>query len=593
MHVIRQVVIIILLALALTSVVFAGENELSDPRLDKQITLELGNVSLDELAAEVSKQTGIAITAGRGRSDWKVKERRTIIFAKDIKASDVLYRVASLHRYRLSRSGKEGEWGYYIWQDKRARDQEIAAVEEKISETAKLFASLSGAAAKMTTAQLTELEKKEPYKRFLLTDPLGKAICDTLAQIPQQARDRSGFWTVPGDTASPALRQAAALCAAEIGRFNIMTEAPKGVTPEDLQQSAMTNLYQVRVKPFNSTNLFGEELRQQGYVGFLVVTSRQNEKEYKTWSFLCDPNSSQSRKYVNMAKAFRSGTERRKIYGTAEANFMNSPIGELDSIAGKDFDDDPIFSKEIELKGINNYTAALNAIYKETEMNVLSDSYREKPGAIFSGKMKAKHIIAKSMLCLDKEPKLDGNVIVMRDKLCFDKRSVDISEDYLAALKKKAEEEKLGYRDYEQIALDLTDAQILGNLIHTSWFKGNELTGNLNALRFFGKLTPQQIKAMSDGSQLPIEMVAPDVMAYAFAAGRVTTRALKGKQAFLTNYQLFYDSTNTETGALVMIAVTKNNERNETVVDYSYYIEVRIGGNSPILIRPQDSQPEH
>jgi hypothetical protein len=85
---------------------------------------------MEQLVSAVSKQTGITIFIGSSKSDWRVRDRRTIVYIKDVTAGSLLQRVTKLHHYRMTRSGKEGQWTYTIRQDKRANDQEKAMREE-------------------------------------------------------------------------------------------------------------------------------------------------------------------------------------------------------------------------------------------------------------------------------------------------------------------------------------------------------------------------------------------------------------------------------------------------------------------------------
>lgn len=115
----RTLVAVMLLISCFCSTTRASDALKNDSRLDKKITLELGLVTLEELAHEISEQTGVKIEVGKGKSDWQVRERKTIVFVKDVPAREILTRVASLHHYRLSSYGDGTNRYYQIWQASR------------------------------------------------------------------------------------------------------------------------------------------------------------------------------------------------------------------------------------------------------------------------------------------------------------------------------------------------------------------------------------------------------------------------------------------------------------------------------------------
>lgn len=110
----RTLTVVMLLISCFYSTTQACDALKNDSCLDKKITLELGLVTLEELAHEISEQTGVKIEVGRGKSDWQVRERKTVVFTKDVPAREILTRVASLHHYRLSSYGDGADRYYQI-----------------------------------------------------------------------------------------------------------------------------------------------------------------------------------------------------------------------------------------------------------------------------------------------------------------------------------------------------------------------------------------------------------------------------------------------------------------------------------------------
>jgi hypothetical protein len=111
-----------------------------DPRLDKKVTLEVNYVKLQDVADSLCKQSGVVIKAGSGERDWKVREQLVSIHAKDIPLSKALGQIEKLLSYCVSREGKDKEWTYTIWQDKKGRDLEAEMLNAQREEAAQRIA---------------------------------------------------------------------------------------------------------------------------------------------------------------------------------------------------------------------------------------------------------------------------------------------------------------------------------------------------------------------------------------------------------------------------------------------------------------------
>ncbi|MCX6377634.1 MAG: hypothetical protein NTU88_16645, partial [Armatimonadetes bacterium] len=111
-----------------------------DKRLDKKVTIEVDHTKLEDVVKSLSEQSGVTVKAGTGTRDWKVRERHVTIRAKDMPLGRMMDEITGLLGYYLSREGKEGEWTYIIWQDKKSRDLEaemMTAEKEAAAQRAK------------------------------------------------------------------------------------------------------------------------------------------------------------------------------------------------------------------------------------------------------------------------------------------------------------------------------------------------------------------------------------------------------------------------------------------------------------------------
>jgi hypothetical protein len=101
---------------------YAQEAKVVDTRLFWKVTLALKAASLEELCAELEKQTGVRLLAARGVADEKVT-----VFVDRRPEREVMREIARLFGYAWSRSGQEGAYRYELIQGLRAQLAEVEA----------------------------------------------------------------------------------------------------------------------------------------------------------------------------------------------------------------------------------------------------------------------------------------------------------------------------------------------------------------------------------------------------------------------------------------------------------------------------------
>ncbi|MGC8784615.1 MAG: hypothetical protein ACP5RN_09560 [Armatimonadota bacterium] len=112
---------LLLTALCLVLCLQAQANDWQkDTRLQKAVTLHLANALLDEVAQELSKQTGVAFTV-----DPALQEEKATLLVKDKPAWQVLEKLTILLDIRCERNGE----GYHLLPDPKAMQQECATLE--------------------------------------------------------------------------------------------------------------------------------------------------------------------------------------------------------------------------------------------------------------------------------------------------------------------------------------------------------------------------------------------------------------------------------------------------------------------------------
>jgi len=513
--------------MAAGSVALADDSVSEDPRLDQKVTLSLGLVTLDKFAEEVSKQTGVTIEAGKNKKDWQVMERKTVVFAKDVPAKEILQQVAELHHYTLSGYGKGDKRYYRYWQDLKSRKEEEELREQDKTKPMEEYASaldemakLENAKDKMTAEQLAKLEKDDPYKHFLLTDPWGQALCGLAAQFPAQVFSRidRNKWRLPVGPSDPKLMAAIQRFLEEVRKLN-----PKRSGDSDYD---VTEIF-LKVE-------FDDSQRGFGVLGRL---------EFGDFEIPMLRPGSYAREMVGrMYKAMRAGIDTR-----------NATMEQLGVRRPEPLKDDPVLKEKVKIdaKEKCDYAAWLRAIHEKTGLIILSDSYWEQTESGLSGELSVKDVLDR-VVFFDKAISKENSTITISEKQWYKKRAADIPDSYLERCTKKAETSGLSLDDLKQIALDLTDDQIMNNLMRRKVFEeyrfplgGHKMLGTLRLLTL---LTPDQISAitltpeMLGGLEaqrpgLPLENLPADALKYALQATGKDISDVQGKKVTLSGYQ--------------------------------------------------------
>ena len=218
-----------------------------DLQLGKKVTLEVDHAKLEDVAKLLSEQSGVSIKAGSGQRDWKVRERTVTIRAKDVMLGDLLDHVSRALSFYISREGKEGEWTYIIWQDKKSRDLESEMVTaqkeaeaQRVKDSRQAAVDQAGKALKMKPEDALKLKDKDPWTAYLGGTKSGRGFAGLLSSLQSQfpseydlmMRGKRAFFSV-----SPGMQQYAndAASGGMAAQFKKMTgDAAKNMVPSVL-----------------------------------------------------------------------------------------------------------------------------------------------------------------------------------------------------------------------------------------------------------------------------------------------------------------------------------------------------------------------
>lgn len=198
----RQLCVAVMVALTCTCARASVTDTIAlDKRLEKNVTIEVVHARLADVAADLTKQTGVTIRAGTSAQDWKPRERKVTIFAEDVPAGDLIHEIAALLDFELTASGKEGQWEYRFWLDRKSRqaeDEAVAASEkenkERITKAYQAALDVADEALGLTYGEALAKRASSPWLAFLGGADTGRACAKILSYLNKQGADsRSQF----------------------------------------------------------------------------------------------------------------------------------------------------------------------------------------------------------------------------------------------------------------------------------------------------------------------------------------------------------------------------------------------------------------
>lgn len=523
----RYLVPAVLTLVLLSGCVSAGILDLTptDPRLDKKVTLEVNHVKLEEVAESLSEQTGITIQAGTGKRDWKPRERRVTISARDIPVGKMMDDISLLLGFHISREGKQDEWTYIIWQDKKGRELEaemlIAQQEaeaQRAMKTRQAMTDLASKALTMTPEEAMKFREKDPSLAYLGGTNTGRAYSQIMNSLDQTDRDlmlRGKRVVIPYASMPPAMQNAA------------MTTTTSGVIYMKTPDLSEFKPMQLVISPLDGS---AEELMGMGVGGVIALMGMPEGKtdgHYDSilgtgmpmsFFLLSKPDSMFGKLFAKMMIAAEEGAQDEEMEQMLEDTLDNDEyLAEAmahDSRTEESPPTDPALLREVEMDEeiaearradkMSGNAIAVDALAKATGFGVMLESFSKLPNmADFI--QPGKQPVYKLLIALEKcgyEWKLENRTLRIRPEDWAVRRSYDIPESFVAHWRDILE--KQGYfslDDLAAIAYGLTDDQICNTLLYdpdigyavNMWNRGDH---GLSVLRLYATLSPGQKAAV-------------------------------------------------------------------------------------------------
>ena len=535
-----------LLALLIGAYASADMSRFNPPdlRLDKKVTLDVNNVKLEEVAKSLSEQTGITIKAGSGQRDWKVRERTVTIHAKDQPAGKMLDEISRVVGFYISREGKDKEWTYIIWQDKKSRDLEsemITAQKEadaqRVKDMRESTIDAAEKALKMNPDEAMKLKDKDPWTAYMGGTKTGRGFAGLLSSLQSQfpteydlmMRGKLSSFPLSGLPAGLRKSLQDALSGGLADDFKSrMGDMANGLTPIQLTSMPIDGL------------MNGNMAGQMGLSGLLFISGTKPGDKFDGNQFggmpmtffpMVSPNTIGAAAFGDMLLDVESGTSMVEAGRKLEPKF-NDPalLAQMlahDSPTEKDPPTDPELTREVELKA--------DALPKADKAALGSDTDQESQGKVIAEISRAlgtpvlmesfaqvlplsafitpgKQPVYKVLIALEKGnyswERGDG-VLRIRPSDWALRRSYLIPESFLTFYKDLlVKQETLTLDDLAAIATSLTDDQIQRTLVidpeltFLTISMGGMLGGSCDMLRLYGSLTADQKQTLQSDNGL-------------------------------------------------------------------------------------------
>jgi len=519
-----------------------------DKRLDKRVTLEVNYVKLQEVADSLCKQSGVVVKAGSGERDWKVREQLVTVHAKDVPLSKVLDQVTKLLSFCISREGKENEWTYIIWQDKKGRDLEAEMLNAQREEAAQRVAKsrqgtvdLAKDALEMSPEEAMKQRDKNPVLAYMGGTKTGRGFSSFLsyfqANFPTEydlmMRGKHVYVPLSG---LPANMQQAIT---DMTSGGIADAIKKAI---DLEKKNTGDVvpdltpYQMVFQP--ATEESGPEIESLGFGGLAFLTGlgpdgKPLNDKYggglpMSVSALTDPDSALGKMISDALISVEQGKSLDDMNKDLNDRVNDNPDFAAEALAHespteKNPPTDPELTREVEIKDVLNGAGAKAFIGKDSDKYqgkilveisraigspVLKEQYAGEMVVLGLFVRPGKQPLYKVLIGLEKAGctwARDDGVLRIRPNDWALLRSYAIPGSFMAhyrdLLNSKGE---LTLDDVAGIASGLTDGQIDHTFRSDSDFSflesalsGTQDSGSRALLRFYASLTPEQRQAVA------------------------------------------------------------------------------------------------
>ncbi len=545
----RWIGILLLVAVVATSV-FAADvatTDKPDIRLDKKVTISVVHAKLEDVVKQLSEQSGVEIKAGTGARDWKVRERKVTIEAKDVRLGTVLEEISKLLGFYLSKSGKKDEWAYTFWQDMKARlleSEMLNAAREAVAQrsVAMRQSALDSAseALKLSPEEAMKKKAEDPWTAYLGGTKSGRGYAQILGYLAGNfpiERDlmlRGKKTTISLESIPPYLQQAI-----EDTKFGgYMALGAEHMSQEESDMYGGLTASQLTVMPMSGF-ASDQDMASAGWSGMVMINARLpgdlagDEVPPEVDSMfgggmplamfpLARSDSLTGKLFGKMLLAIDEGMKEGEMEKLMEDEMGNPDLFAetlaLESPTEKEPPTDPEMTREVdlgELPKVNTFEPDTDlpetigkeviAVSKAIGKPVLLESFLgSMPMGIFLNS--GKQPLYKILIGMEKAGYNwtfgDGTLRLRPDDWAL-QRSYEIPESTLAKYSEILKNREFSLDDLAGLATELTDGQITNTLMEMPEFTFLVMSmqsdfggGSRELLRLYGSMSSQQKSAV-------------------------------------------------------------------------------------------------
>lgn len=434
--------------------------DVKDSRLSQKITYEAKGKMVSDILADLSKISGVTLKAGYNNQDWQVRERRMLIFAKDLSLAEIMSSIAHVMKFKWSVNKEVDPPTYRLFMDRKGllgankllRDQEDAFQADIASKRSQELSKLLSM-ADPTQKQLDQLKQEDPVAYFYAKTGNAKAFSELITAVPglYDAIVSGKTSEVPIRSLSPEAQQAALrwiqILAKPDGSSGVL--GPNTPPPSDI--SALLPQLKLRINDGvgNYDDLWVSEI-----LGGIGVS-------YDKWgsgTALVNPECPYNVRRREDIAAFEEGRE--SDYSKVQDEYICAQLtaNKADNFGEPliQHDNDPLLDTKIEIKTDKNLLDEYQKLLADhTKFSVISDYFGVRPHSI--------HVTEKEIsasLLLEKIQdwflynwEIRNSVLEFRDRQWYDKRAAQIPQAWLDKWKKTFKD--TGTLDIDQI-VDMT-----------------------------------------------------------------------------------------------------------------------------------------
>jgi hypothetical protein len=526
-----------------------AQENVPDPRLDQKITYSAYAASLQTVADDLSKKTGIILRVGSGERDWKSKERKVHVSFQNVPLGVALNGIVKTLGFELRRTGEEQKWSYRLWQTNRSReyeqtmltaqteaaDREITAIRETVMKDADSVQTMS-------MEDAAKLREKDPWLAYLGGTTSGRAYAEILRELPPETKElvlRGRKVTLEASELPPDLQQALSTMSADILKKMVpagnsasaflqnMTTARivfQPITPDmgvgDVGTSGMAGLAMIMGEPKTPSPEFDQMMKMMPSAGL-------GKGMPMIGMPLTGSGSMMGRAIGTMMLQVESGMNPQMAQQQMLAQMQTAQAqsdSQLKKIVPTPKPTDPALLAEIEplkvaldLTGQKSQTEELvKQLSKKTPLSYVVEHYPEDlPLGMFlpAGKQPLYKVLDSLQMAGLTWEYGDG-VVRIRPKDWAVQRSYDVPQSMMEAYQKILKDK--GFFDLDDlatVAASLTDGQIQHRFMKDKiiGMAGIGLmsfgSGNRTLLRLYGELTPGQKAKIKTAEGLPFDQL--------------------------------------------------------------------------------------